>query len=187
MTEFRPVRYSGTPKTPVTDGQMLVDRGTGLVSFDIGTTRVRPNNIYGVVSYVSINQWVHNNDVYEINTAILASSDIPEGFSPIGASLMAGGDYRVRLDNGIAVLQADEPLEGGVLIFCLPGKPRNIPDTIENDGLTYAMTTSDGIREWSAVDNITDNNAISLTDGSGDDILILEDETATGADRVWSI
>lgn len=187
MAQFKPVRYSGTPTTPVTDGQMLVDRGTGLVSFDIGTTRVRPNNIYGVVSYVSSDQWVLNNDVYEVNTATLAGDDIPEDFSPVGASLMASGAYGVRLENGIAILMAHQPLEGSVLLFCLPGRPKNTPDTINIDDTSYAMSINNGIREWDAILPVECESAISLTDGSSENVLMLEDETATGADRVWSI
>ena len=187
MAQFRPVRYSGTPTTPVTDGQMLVDRGTGLVSFDIGTTRVRPNNIYGVVSYVSSDQWVLNNDLYEVNTAILAGSEIPDGYSPVGASLMAGGPYRVRIENGIAVIQVTEPLEGPVLLFCLPGKPSNTHDTIYVGDTMYSMSTNNGLREWDLILPADCESAISLVDGSNESTLVLEDETATGADRVWSI
>ena len=187
MSQFKPVRYSGTPKTPVADGQMLVDRGTGLVSFDIGTTRVRPNNIYGVVSYISSEQWVLNNDLYEINTAALPGTDIPEDYYPVGASLMAGCPFRVRLEGGVAIIQAPEPVEGPVLLFCMPGKPKNIPDTVITDGSTYAMSITNGIREWDIVDPVESETAISITDGSDDNILMLEDETATGADRVWSI
>ena len=187
MANFTPVRYSGTPNTPVSDGQMLVDRDTGLVAFDIGKSRVRPNNIYGVLANISAKDWSPSGDVsgtVEVNASDISGNSVPNGYMIVGASLLSGSQYTVKQLNNSVIIGTDTATTCTALLFCIPGETIPTSDTLDSvivtngDARTYALSDTGDSREWAETQ--------PSIDVSGD-IFIINDETATGGDRVWSI
>lgn len=187
MANFTPVRYSGTPNTPVSDGQMLVDRDTGLVAFDIGSSRVRPNNIYGVLANISEKDWNPSVDVsgtVEVNASDISGNSVPDGYMIVGASLLSGSQYTVKQLNNSVIIRTDTATTCAALLFCIPGTTIPTSDTLDSvivtngDARTYALSDAGDSREWSETP--------PSIDVSGD-TFIITDETATGGDRVWSI
>lgn len=123
MAKFTPVRHSGTSNTPVIDGQMLVDKSTGIVSFDIDNSRVYPNNVYGITKHVSTNLWILSDGRYYIDLTDLAKDDTPSGFAVVGASFLTGSYNTVVMQhNGSVRLYSDDRIDGNILIFTLPGQ-----------------------------------------------------------------
>lgn len=73
-------------------------------------------------------------------------------------------------------------------VYINVNNPNNISnDTISVDGATYAMSDDTEDREWDGVDYIDSTTAISISDGESSTVYIMEDENATGADRIWSM
>ena len=123
MAKFTPVRYSGSSKTPVQDGQMLVDTSTGLVSFDTSEGRIRANNVYGITKYVNTNLWILSEGRYYIDITSIVGDSLPSGYSVVGASFLADDADTTLVNSGSSVrLYASDKLEGNLLIFTLPGE-----------------------------------------------------------------
>lgn len=161
MAKFTPVRYSGSSHRPISDGQMLVDSSTGLMSFDIGEDRIQPNNIYGITKQISSNLWIHSDGKYYINVNNLVSSDLPDGFSPVSASIPGTSIvYYSGIDSdGCLRLYTNERITCSVLIMALPGA-HNVGSEVGRDLVAlYHMEEVDG--------NPIDCSGVTTISGNG--------------------
>ena len=120
MADFKVARYTTNTDMPIQDGQVLVEKTSGLMSFDVGNTRVRSKYVYGTVKPISTNNWISQNGRYYIDITDLMQGELPNGYQVVGASLLAGTHTTTEIKNSQVRIYADDRVNGTVLVFVLP-------------------------------------------------------------------
>lgn len=131
MAQFTPIRYTdeySKDNIPVVDGQMLVSKYDGTISFDMpdmdgNVRRLKTPYLTGVLYDIDPNTWrsPYGDKYYITLDPDLIS--VPEGYNIIGAIVVEGSDISISYGiNGYVCVESDYPRAiGSVLVFVSDG------------------------------------------------------------------
>lgn len=134
MAQFTPIRYTddyGKDNIPVVDGQMLVSKYDGSISFDIpdkdGTVRrVEQHYISGYIAHITADMWRYDNDLAKYAIQSIYSllppticDDISTGYKGLAGIIPMNSRSNVSFSdvNGTITLITDTPVTMSALLL----------------------------------------------------------------------